>query len=99
MSAAIEIDGRIVELNEVSDDVRQAIKCCDEQDYRQAVRHLCDEITSLSAEIEEMRDELHGEAPTTLTAEERDAIGWCIFQNDTPQRIVVTLRPLLSRLS
>jgi hypothetical protein len=33
-----------------------------------------------------------------ITAEEREAIEWCIFQQATPQRTAVTLRRLLDRL-
>ena len=60
MSAAVEIDGRAVEVNEVSGELREAIAACDRQDYREAVRYLCREITRLSAEITEMQEELYG---------------------------------------
>jgi hypothetical protein len=35
----------------------------------------------------------------TLTAEEQEAIEWCIFQQATPQRTAVTLRRLLERFA
>ena len=60
MSAAVEIDGRAVEVNEVSREIKEAIAACDRQDYRTAVRYLCREITRLSGEIVEMQDELYG---------------------------------------
>ena len=60
MSAAVEIDGRAVEVNAVSREIKEAIAACDRQDYREAVRYLCREITRLSAEITEMQEELYG---------------------------------------
>ena len=60
MSAAVEIDGRAVEVHEVSRELREAMAACERQDYREAVRYLCREITRLSAEISEMQEELYG---------------------------------------
>ena len=50
---------------------------------------LLDDNERLRAEIDQLR----------LSAEEREAIEWCIFQQATPQKIAVKLRKLLERLS
>ena len=61
MSAAIEIDSRAVTVNEVSVYLRKAMTDCEHGDYRSAIRHLCSEIERLSAEINELKEELYGE--------------------------------------
>lgn len=63
MSAAIEIDGRCVTVNYVSETLQKAIAAADAGDYRQAMHWLCREVTRLSGEIEELQDRLDMELP------------------------------------
>lgn len=64
MSAAVEIDGRCVTVNYVSETLKKAIAASDAGDYRQAMHWLCRDVTRLSGEIEELQDRLDAELPS-----------------------------------
>jgi hypothetical protein len=65
------------------------------EQLREAIRRLAEQDATLSVQSGNVTVTLD----TTLTAEEREAVEWCIFQQATPQRIAVTLRKLLERLA
>ena len=65
------------------------------ESLREALRRLAEQDATLSVQGGSVTVTLDA----TLTDEEREAIEWCIFQQATPQRVAVTLRRLLERLT
>ena len=61
MSAEVEIDGRCVTVNFVSENLKSAIAFADAGDYRRAMHCLCREVTRLSDEITELQDAIEGD--------------------------------------
>jgi hypothetical protein len=77
-----------------SETVPAMAKCTERENASKAEKR-----TNTSANREATPGECSVRGEGTLTDAEREAVEWCIFQQATPQRVAVTLRRLLERLT